>query len=230
MKNILILFLSFLPVIVNAQLNITKKTIPHIQVIGVGKYILKADEASLTISIESTGTTALEAQQKNNADIEKAIKSLDSMNFSNFKSQAQKVELNRYRSGLLGLKDPYVASQQTTIILTNFDRYDDLVATLLKLGIYDIKDITLTSYKIQEGEAEARKAAVENARIKADNFAKAANMKAGRIIKISDEIFSNSIISSVQYARISLIENPEIFDISKLELLSTINITFALEK
>ncbi len=80
----------------------------------------------------------------------------------------------------------YIASQTTEILLKDLAKYDELMEGLVTEGVNRIDNVTFQSSKLAQYQSEARKLAMKEAKLKAEDFVFVLGQKVGKALIISD--------------------------------------------
>ncbi len=84
--------------------------------------------------------------------------------------------------------DTNVFSTTLTITIRDFKLADRVLATLTQNGLTNLygPELTVSDDKLEEAKSAARENAIENAKKKAEELAKASDRKVGKVVKISE--------------------------------------------
>ena len=228
MKKISLFLAIILAVAVNAQ---EVKPIPLINVSGIGKVKVTPDQVSITVSVESKGIKATDVKKQNDTKIDAVIKYIKKMNIDIKDFQTQRVYLND-EYDYAKKKHNYVATQTIQILLKNLSIYDELMEGLVDQGINSISDVDFKSSKIEEHKSEARKLAIKDAKLKAEDYVSVLNQKVGKAFTITDN--SQIHYPSPKYeiramAMDSALPQKETLAIGEMDVIVNVNISFVLD-
>ena len=81
----------------------------------------------------------------------------------------------------------YNASQTISVKLKDLSKYDEIMSGLVASGINSINGVNFGSSKMDTYEAEARKKAVANAKMKAQEYAGVLGQKIGKAVQIAEQ-------------------------------------------
>lgn len=182
MKNIFLVLLTVIATSLSAQ---QVKLDPTISVSGEGKVTVAPDYASISIAVDTKGNSAQEVKKQNDEKIDAVLKYIKKAGVANEDFQTQRVSLNRQHD-YEKKKDYYVANQSIKLTIRNLNRYDQIMEGLVAAGVNQVNSIEFKSTQIKKYESEARQLAVQNARLKADDFMSVTNQKIIKILSISD--------------------------------------------
>ncbi len=161
------------------------KQVPQINVSGEGKVKVIPDEASIEVTVETKGSNAKDVKKQNDEKIEVALKFIKKMNLSAADYKTQRVSLNP-QYDYEKKKHNYNATQTIAILLRDLSKYDELMGGLVDAGINRIDNVTFQSSKMADYESEARKLAIKQAKLKAEDYVSVLGQKVGRAMTISD--------------------------------------------
>ena len=180
-KGLLILSILFISIGYSQE----HKQVPMINVSGEGKVKVIPDQASISISIETKGTKAVDVKKENDVKMDAIIKYIKKSAIAKEDFQTQRVSLNP-NYDYEKKKHNYVATQSLQILLKDLSKYDELMEGLVNEGINRIDNVEFKSSKLAQYQSEARKLATKDAKAKAEDFVLALGQKVGKAILISD--------------------------------------------
>lgn len=158
---------------------------PAVTVTGTGTVSIVPDKVIINSRIEHTGNSAAEVKKQNDKVVNEVIQYLKSQGIAAKDIQTEYIRLNKevnYNTN----ETFYSANQAISILLRDLEKYEMVMSGLLNSGLNRIDGIEFQTSKKEELQAEARKKAVQNARIIAAEYAEALNQKIGPAISISE--------------------------------------------
>ena len=162
-----------------------EKAEPSISVMGTGTVNVVPDKVLINSRIEHTGKTAAEVKRRNDLVVDRVLKYLKSQGVPSKNIQTEYLRLNKevnYQS-----RDTmYSANQAISIQLNNLKDYEKIIQGLLNSGLNRIDGVEFQTSKKEALQSEARKKAVLNAKMKAEEYASALGQSAGKAIHISE--------------------------------------------
>lgn len=182
------------------------KQVPQISVTGEGKVKVVPDQASIIATVETKGNNAKDVKKENDKLMEAVLKVIKKMNLAPADYRTQRVSLNPifdYEKK----KTTYNASQSVEILLRDLSQYDELMEGLVNQGINRIDNVIFQSSKVAQYQSDARKMAMKDAKIKAEDYVFVLGQKVGRAITISDN--SQNFQPQPVYARMKTMEMDE---------------------
>ena len=230
MKKAILILITIFTVMTQAQ---EIKQIPLINVSGEGKVKITPDQASISISQETKGAKATDVKKENDQKIEAILKVIKKMNIATSDFATQRVALNpnyNYEKK----KQEYVASQTIVILLKDLSKYDLLMDALVDAGVNRIDNVEFKSSKLASLQSEARKLAVKDAKLKAEDFVSVLGQKVGKAITISDNS-QGYIPQPIMYASMKNMSMDsesaprETLAAGEIEVVVNINVSFLLE-
>lgn len=173
-----VFFLSF------AQAQETKQ-IPQISATGEGKVKVTPDQASISVTVETKGNNAKDVKNQNDTKIDAVLKFIKKMNVAPADFKTERVALNP-QYDYEKKKHNYNATQTIVILLRDLGKYDDLMEGLVNEGINRIDAVTFQSSKLAQYQSEARKLAMKDAKLKAEDYVSVLGQKVGKAFTIVD--------------------------------------------
>ena len=203
--------------------------VASLYVVGTGSVSLVPDIARISIGVETTLPTAqaavAETNQKQNAILDalkakgveaKDLRTLDfSVNVDQRSRPDGTVEIRGYR-----------AANTVQVTVRNVTQVGALLDAAVSAGANNIYGISFGIADTEKAQADARDKAIANARVKADAMAKAAGVKLGKVLNISE------LSSSVPTPRIGIALEARAsapIEVGESQISVQVQITFAIE-
>ena len=208
------------------------KQVPQINVSGEGKVKVVPDEATIAVTVETKGTDAKNVKKQNDEKIEAVIKFIKKMNLAPSDFKTQRVSLNP-QYDYEKKKHNYNATQTIEILLKDLSKYDELMGGIVDAGINRIDNVTFQSSKMAQYESEARKLAMKEAKVKAEDYVSVLGQKVGRAMTISDNSQTN--YPQPRYASMKLMESSdmsaprETLAVGEINITANVTVSFILE-
>ena len=162
-----------------------EKPTPSISVMGTGTVNIVPDKVLINSRVEHTGKTAAEVKRKNDEVVNRIIKYLKNEGVPPRNIQTEYIRLNKEVN--YNTQDTmYSANQSISILLTSLKDYEKIMSGLLNSGLNRIDGVQFQTSKKEALQSEARKKAVLNAKMKAEEYARALDQNAGKAIRISE--------------------------------------------
>lgn len=180
-KTLLVLAILFITVSQAQEV----KQIPQIIVNGEGKVKVVPDQAAIAVTVETKGNNAKDVKKQNDEKIEAVLKFIKKMNLAPEDFKTKRVSLNP-QYDYEKKKHSYNATQTIEILLKDLSKYDELMEGLVGEGINRIDNVTFQSSKLAQYQSEARKLAMKEAKLKAEDYVSVLGQKIGKAITISD--------------------------------------------
>jgi len=158
---------------------------PTVDVIGEGIVYVTPDEVTIKVQVENEGLNPKELKQTNDRIVNEVLNFIRSQNIEDKNVLTQYIKLSKnydYQTK----KYKYVANQSISIFLKDLDKYEALMSGLLESGINRIDGIHFSSSKKETLKAQARIKAIQNAKLKAEEYAGVLEQSIGKAIKISE--------------------------------------------
>ncbi len=226
---ILIILLSNLAI---AQNN-TPTTIiqPTIDVMGVGIVKVTPDEVTIKVQVEHKGQNPKELKQKNDFIINDVLAFIKSMNIADKQVQTEYVRLNKnydYQTKTYN----FSANQSVSIYLKNLELYESLMNGLMERGINRIDGISFSASTINNLKSQARIKAMQNAKMKAEEYTKVLNQSIGKAVLITE--FNNTNYQGQVNRKTMMMSSDtsgmeqQTIAVGEIEVVTKVNVSFLL--
>ncbi|MFV8345840.1 SIMPL domain-containing protein [Flavobacterium sp. ZB4P13] len=208
------------------------KQVPQINVSGEGKVKVIPDQATIAVTVETKGNNAKDVKKQNDQKIEAVLKFIKKMNLAPADYKTQRVSLNP-QYDYEKKKHSYNATQTIEILLRDLSTYDELMEGLVDEGINRIDNVTFQSSKLAQYQSEARKLAMKEAKLKAEDYVSVLGQKVGRAMTISDN--SQTYYPQPMYAAMKTMEMSdasaprETLAIGEINITANVTVSFILE-
>jgi uncharacterized protein len=162
-----------------------------ITVSGIGNVVVEPDIAHITLGVIAEADSAKIALEKNTAAMKAIVDALKARGLPPKDIQTSNFSINpRYRQPTKGGDQPVINGYQVqnTVRITVRDiaALGPILDQVIQLGSNQVHGIGFEVSKAEVLRDDARKAAVANARHKADLYATAAGVKLGRVLAIEE--------------------------------------------
>jgi uncharacterized protein YggE len=161
------------------------KPIPQVNVSGEGKIKVVPDQVVVLVTVETKGTNAKDVKKQNDQQVESVLKLLKSMNLPSSDYRTKRVSLNP-QYDYEKKKHNYNATQTIEILLKDLSKYDELMEGMVNQGINRIDNVTFQSSKLAQYQSDARKLAMKEAKMKAEDYVSVLGQKVGAAFTITD--------------------------------------------
>ena len=181
MKTLATLLILTMTLSMNAQNHVQ----PTVEVSGEGTVTIVPDEATITVRVENTGSDAALVKQENDKTISNVFAFLKKMKIEDKYVKSEYIRLSKnyeYNTKTYN----YAANQSISIQLKDLKKYEELMNGLLQTGINRIDNVSFASSKEEGLESQARKKAIENAKMKATEYAGVLGQSIGKAVRISE--------------------------------------------
>jgi uncharacterized protein YggE len=208
------------------------KQIPQINVNGEGKVKVVPDQATIAVTVETKGNNAKDVKKQNDEKIDAVLKFIKKMNLASADYKTQRVSLNP-QYDYEKKKHSYNATQTIEILLRDLSKYDELMEGLVNEGINRIDNVTFQSSKLAQYQSEARKLAMKDAKLKAEDYVSVLGQKVGRAMTISDN--SQTYYPQPMYAAMKTMERSdasaprETLAVGEINITANVTVSFILE-
>ncbi len=199
----LLLILCLTAIVVVSVVMVSKRNDypDRFSVTATGKVYAKPDVANLTVGVKTDAkSTAATAVKENTNKMNEIVKALKALGIEEKDIKTSSYNLNpvydwtNNRQTLRG----YEVYQTVTIKIRNLDKIGDAIAKTTEKGANQVGNISFTIDDEFELKAQARDAAIERARTKAEDISRKTGMKLGKIVNV----YENQVYypSSANYA------------------------------
>jgi len=222
----------FLLIIVFSNLAISQNNIQAtVDVMGEGIVKVAPDEVTIKVQVENKGQNPIALKQKNDFIINDILAFIKNMNIADKQVQTEYVRLNKnydYQTKIYS----YVANQSISIHLKNLELYETLMNGLMERGINRIDGVSFSTSKIKELKSQARIKAIENAKMKAEEYTKVLNQSIGKAVSISE--FNNTNYPGPVNKKTMMLSSDasgmeqQTISVGEIEVITKVNVSFLL--
>lgn len=227
-KALLILSILFISMSYGQEI----KQVPQINVSGEGKVKVIPDQATIAVTVETKGNNAKDVKKQNDEKIDAVLKFIKKMNLAPADYKTQRVSLNP-QYDYEKKKHNYNATQTIEILLRDLSKYDELMEGLVDQGINRIDAVTFQSSKLAQYQSEARKLAMKDAKMKAEDYVSVLGQKVGRAMTISDNsqtYYPQPVYASMKSMESSDTAQPrETLAVGEINIIANVTVSFILE-
>ena len=208
------------------------KPIPQVNVSGEGKIKVVPDQVTILATVETKGTNAKDVKKQNDQQMEAVLKVIKSMNLPQTDYKTKRVSLNP-QYDYEKKKHTYNATQTIEILLRDLSKYDELMEGLVDQGINRIDNVTFQSSKLAQYQSDARKSAMKDAKMKAEEYVSVLGQKVGAAITITDN--SQTYYPQPVYAMKSMATEADgaaprqTMAVGEIEIIANVSVSFKLE-
>jgi uncharacterized protein YggE len=130
-------------------------------------------------------------------------------------------------------KHNYIATQSVQILLKDLAIYDALMEGLVNEGINRIDNVEFKSSKMNQLQSDARKLAMKDAKVKAEDFVSVLGQKVGKAILISDNSQSYTPQPRMYAMKTMAMDGTEApretLAVGEIEITTNVSVSFMLE-
>lgn len=158
---------------------------PTVNVTGEGIVLVVPDEVTINVRVENTGKNSKELKSQNDKVVNDVLTMVKRMGIADKDVQTEYIRLSKnyeYNTKTYN----YAANQSVSIRLKDLTKYESLMNALMDSGINRIDGISFSSSDKDKLESQARKKAIENAKMKAEEYSGVLNQSIGKAISISE--------------------------------------------
>ncbi|PKB18888.1 SIMPL domain-containing protein [Flavobacterium sp. 5] len=209
------------------------KLVPQINVSGEGKIKVVPDQVMILATVETKGTNAKDVKKQNDQQMEAVIKLIKTMNLAPADYKTKRVSLNPQYDPEKK-KHTYNATQTIEILLKDLSKYDELMEGLVDQGINRIDNVTFQSSKLAQYQSEARKQAMKDAKMKAEDYVSVLGQKVGLATVVTDN--SQNYYPQPVYGEMRTMAMKsdsaaprETMAVGEIEIVANVSVSFKLE-
>jgi uncharacterized protein YggE len=182
--------ITVLVLLIGTQMMPQEKLQSFVSVAGEGIIKVVPDQVTIRMSVENLGDDPIALKTLNDRAVEGVIQYIKNNGVEAKDVQTQYVTLNK-RYDYNAKTYSFQATQTITVLLRDLKKYDVLISGLMQRGINRIDGISFGSSKSDELQSQARKKAISNAKMKAEEYAIVLNQKIGKAIQINEQGSNN---------------------------------------
>jgi hypothetical protein len=168
-----------------------KAMLRTIAVAGEGRASARPDQAEISTGVVTDGATAKDALAKNTARMAEVIAALKKMGVAEKDIQTSGFTLQPiYLPQGPGQNAPriggYQAANNVTVKIRDLDKLGDILDQVVQTGSNSVGGVSFSIAEPEPLMTQAREAAIANARARAETYAKAAGVKLGKVMNVSE--------------------------------------------
>lgn len=190
------------------------------------------DMAGISSGVQSEAVTAREAMNLNSTAMARLVDGLKKLGIEPRDIQTTSINVHpRYtnpRDGKPPTINGYVASNSVRVVVRDLKRMGELLDQMITLGANQMGGIAFEASKAETLRDEARKAAMENARRRAELYATAAGASLGEVVTISENVAMSGPRPVQMQARAAMADAVPV-EAGEMRLDATVHVTWALK-
>ncbi len=157
-------------------------------VMGEGKFSAIPDEAVVNVGVSATGASVKAAQDQLNTKINKVIEAVKKQGVTDkdIKTTNYSISPDQALPGATSAVSSFMATSNIEIKVKNTDKVNSIIDASTAAGANEVSGITFDISDKTDAENKARQEAVDMAKKKAENAAKIAGFKLGKIINYQE--------------------------------------------
>lgn len=204
--------------------------IATIDVSGEGIVKVVPDEVTINIRVENTGENTQTLKKQNDATVSEVLKFLKQMKIADKDVRTEYMNLSKdydYNTKTYS----FSANQSLSIKLRDMSKYEQVIKGLMDTGINRIDGISFSSSNKEALKSQARKKAVENAKMKAMEYASVLDQTVGKAVSITE--FSINSGGPQSMYKMAMMESSssggsQTISVGEMEIRTTVNVSFIL--
>jgi len=182
----------------------TEKDRRVVAVSGQAEVMVVPDEVVFKLESENVNLDVIKAKAETDTDVKKIVAVT-----RNYKIDPQNIQTGyiriseRYGEYVTGKPRDfkgYAVTQNTTILLKNIDRFESLLADLVKAGVSDLSGVTFRSSQMRTYMDQARALAMKAAKEKAEALAKELGLRVIKAYTVIEDDQRNPIVPMYRQA------------------------------
>lgn len=240
MKKIILITASILAMSCSSNAHETGSAAPHHQA-EMGKIYVSAtghasqapDQASVSAGVVTEGLTAGEAMRKNAAQMSSAFSALKEAGIAERDIQTSQMSLqprydyqNRSKPRITGYEVRNTVSAKTD----DLESVGPMLDALVKAGVNNINGVTFSIKDSKSAKDKARLDAIADAKVKAENMAKAAGVKLGKVLEIRESSSGHQGPQPMMMRAMAESDASTPIAAGEQTLSVTVNLTYALDQ
>lgn len=204
-----------------------------ISVSGSGSVKIPADMAKLTFSVQTKEATALDSVQKNAAKMNKVYDALKEIGIAETDISTANYSLyqeNYWKDGkdIPGL---YVTSNNIIVLLDDVEKSGLVIDTAISAGVNQMNGISFLVKDSQKAFEQARELAFQQAKEKAELFARQAGGTLGKVLSVMENSGSYPVVreyEAVEDAKLMATSNSTTISSGQDSVMATVSVVFEL--
>lgn len=204
-----------------------------ISVSGSGSVKIPADMAKLTFSVQTKEATALDSVQKNAAKMNKVYDALKEIGIAETDISTANYSLyqeNYWKDGkdIPGL---YVTSNNIIVLLDDVEKSGLVIDTAIAAGVNQMNGISFLVKDSQKAFEQARELAFQQAKEKAELFARQAGGTLGKVLSVMENSGSYPVVreyEAVEDAKLMATSNSTTISSGQDSVMATVSVVFEL--
>lgn len=169
-----------------AQTGVTN--MPQIVVIGTGEVKVEPDIASIMIGVETTAPTTQEALAQNSAQAQAIIDQIRQLGIEERDIQTTGINIYPVYDNEGRNITGYTVNNTVNVTVRNIGQAGSLIDRVVQVGANRVYGISFMVSDPERVLAQAREAAIANARARAEQMARASGTSLGRVLFITENM------------------------------------------
>lgn len=204
-----------------------------ITVNGEGIVKVTPDRVKIKARVENKAQSAKEAKEKTDKSVRQILDFLKKQKLAKEDYETDYINLDK-KTDYNTKETHYHAEQSISITLHNIEDYSSILSGLMNSGINRIDGVTFEDSQIKKHQKEARIKAIENAKEKAEDYAKTLNLKVGAAQMIT-ESGSNSptprpmLMRAASYDSAEANQQDSPLAVGQIEIIEKVEVRFAID-
>lgn len=177
------------PVFLFAQSTVVQ---PSVSVVGEADLKIAPNQVSFTFEVVTTDPTIAAAKHANDVASAKTIAVAKTFKIADEDLQTDRLTIAPRMAGEKSLQERgtvigYEVTKRIIVTLKQLERIDEFLASVINAGVNRIVNIDIENSELDKYQQQVRELAVDNARSKADAYAKRVGQKVGRAYVIRED-------------------------------------------
>lgn len=230
----LIVTLAIVSMVACAEDNVSNHR--SISVSGQGEASGAPDQASVNVGVQTRADTVIEAASENQAIVEKIMSALEQQGIDDKDIQTSNYSIYpEQRSDPRGSGEisivAYRVSNTVNIVVKDIDNVGEVLGAVTNAGANTVNGINFSVQDPSELERQARAAAMNNARERAEDLARLAGVKLGDVLTVSMSSGGGGPVPMMANARFAMAESAPAPSVSPGELSVSVQVrvTYGIE-
>lgn len=165
---------------------------PSVSVVGEAELLIAPDQIGFTFEVVTTDPTIVAAKRANDAASAKTLAVAKTYGIPNDDLQTDRLTISPRYAGEKDTRGKgtvigYEVTKRIVVTFKQLDRIDEFLAKVIDAGVNRIVNINIENSELEKYQQQVRLLAVDNAKAKADAYAKRLGQKVGPAYVIREE-------------------------------------------
>lgn len=164
-------------------------------VLGSGESVTVPDQALVNFGIRVQANSAKKARNSVDRQMKAVIEAVATYGVAKEDVQTRNVSLHDERYGRMSRPPRFVASNRVTVVVKHLDKLGDIIGAVTEAGVNQMHGVSFGLQNPKPHKAKARQAAVKDAQTQAQEIARHAGVRLGKVLSIRGGDHEQNFIS-----------------------------------